>query len=605
MIARLARFARPYVGLLVGALGCAVLFAAGRMARMVLIKPVLDDVLPAAADQQLDLGWPGAAALASAAGSFFEAGGAGDLAAGELFWLLMLAGLLIALALPAASFGKDYLVESAMGRVLIDLQQALCTKLLALSLSFHQDLRRGDAMTRILNDALRAHAGLRIFFADVAQDGIAVAVGLATLLTLSWQLSITVLLVVPPIAWIVASFGRKIQRTAQRRQETAGDLTQRLVEILSGIKVIQAFGAEEHERRAFGRENQRLFRRSLRAVRHRVTSRSLVEGISSVALTALLALGIIVVANRMWGVTPGGLAAFVPVLISTQRAAGALTKSWTRCQDALPSAARFFELLDADAGPADPPDATPLARIERGVCFQNVSFSYGRTPVLRDVSFSIRPGEVIALVGRTGAGKTTIADLLLGFRRPDAGRIEVDGHDLSHIARAAWLEQVAVVTQEPFLFDGSLLENIRYGRPDASEAAFQRAVRAAHVHEFAVNLRDGYETRVGAEGAQLSGGQRQRITIARALLKDPALLIFDEATSALDAESERLVQDAVARLFEGRSVLLIAHRFSTIRYAAQILVLEDGRICQRGSHAELMAQSGLYRELASLQRTAS
>ncbi len=604
LLVRLARFARPYLGLLLAALLCAALFSGARMARMVLIMPVLDDVLPAAASERLELRWPGGAELAAAARASLGESEAKP-AAGQMFWLLMVAGLAIALVLPVASFGKDYLVEYTMGRVLLGLQQGLCAKLLALPLSVHQDMRRGDTLTRVLNDALRAHAGLRMFFADVAQDAVAVSAGIVTLLVISWQLALVVFIVVPPIAWIVASFGRKIQHTARRRQESVGDLTQRLVDILSGIKVIQAFRAEGHESAAFGRENERLFRRTLRAVRQRVTLRSLVEGIASLAVMGVLGLGIWVVARRMWGVSPGALAAFVPVLITTQRHARELTKSWTRFQDALPSAARFFELLDTDEGPSEDPDAVALRGLGRGVRFRDVHFAYDRDPVLRGVSFEIRPGEVVALVGKTGAGKTTIADLLLGFRRPTAGSIEVNGVDLGGITRASLLDHVAVVTQEAFLFDGSIRDNVRYGRPDASEAAFTRAVRAAHVDEFATTLPEGYDTRVGEAGTQLSGGQRQRVTIARALLKDPALLIFDEATSALDAESEGLIRDAIATLFERRSVLVIAHRFATISHADQILVLQDGRVCQRGTHEELMAQPGPYRELASLQSTAS
>jgi ABC-type multidrug transport system fused ATPase/permease subunit len=240
--------------------------------------------------------------------------------------------------------------------------------------------------------------------------------------------------------------------------------------------------------------------------------------------------------------------------------------------------------------------------VRRGIRIAKVSFSYGREPVLRDVSLDVAPGEVVALVGRTGAGKTTLADLLLRLHDPDSGSIEIDGVDLRRIRRDSLLDHLAVVTQEPFLFPGTIRDNVRYGRPDASDADVERAARAAHVDEFVDALPHGWDTEVGDAGVKLSGGQRQRITIARAILKNPSILIFDEATSSLDAKSERYVQDAIDSLLGGRrTVFMIAHRLSTLRHADKIVVLENGHVSAVGSHDELVAGDGLYRELVALQ----
>ncbi len=604
LLLRTARYARPYLPFLAMAVVFGVVHSAARVTRPYLLKPVFDHVL-FAENPDTDLAWPGVervfGAAAGAARELLRLGETAPPGAAETFWWVLLVGLAVGFALPVAHFGQSYLIEYAMGRVLIDLQQDHCRKLLALPLSAHQEMQRGDTLTRTLSDAGRAQAGLRIFFSKVLQSAIAVSMGLGALLLLSWQLTLLILVVVPPIAVLVALFSKRIQRGARSRQETLGHVTQRLMHILAGIKTIKVYGAQDGEQRAFRGENERLFRRALRVFRYRFTLRSLVEGITHFSFLLVFAFAVWLVLRQSWGVTAGSLAAFVPIVLSTQRHARELTKSWTQLQDALPSAARFFELLDGGGEDRDPADAVELKGIREGVRFCGVSFSYGREPVLHDVSFEIGVGETVALVGRTGAGKTTLTDLLLGFREPDAGRIEIDGTDLRRFKRDSLHRHLSVVSQEPFLFDASVRQNIQYGDPEADAQRFAAAAEAARVDEFVAELPDAYDTAVGEAGVKLSGGQRQRITIARALLSDPDLLIFDEATSALDARSERSVQEAIEALLRGRSVLVIAHRLSTIRGADRIVVLEGGRVAAVGNHEKLLAEGGLYRELVALQ----
>ena len=591
LLLRMLVFAKPYLLVIGLAAVFSLLFSAGRYGRALLLKPVFDNVLlPAQAGE----------ASAPSFESFVSISANGPTA---LQWIVI-AGLGIVFIMPIASFAKAYLQAYALGSISMDIKKTIAQKLLSLPLSFHHRTSSGDTLSRTLNDATQAEQVLQLIFEDFMLAAAMVTIGVSSLFFISWQLALVSLLSAPAIVGVLAIFSRRIRTSAARRQMQLSEVTQRLVAILSGIKVIKAFKGEEIENRAFADETHKLFKRVMKVVKNRVMSRTFVEMLNTGMAVGVLILGMVLVLQQRWGLTVGDLAAFTTALATTYKPVKTLSKGWAKLMDALSSAERFFEVLDTPAELPDAPDAIEITGLREGIRFDRVNYSYGREEVLRDITLEVRANEVVAIVGRTGSGKTTLMDLLLRFDDPHAGSIQIDGIDLRNISRDSFIRQIAVVTQEPFLFDTTIRENISYGRPDSTEEEVLAAAAAAHVDEFVDQLPDGYDTPVGEFGMLLSGGQRQRITIARAILKNPSILVFDEATSSLDAKTERTVQDAIDSLRGRRTVFVVAHRLSTIRNADRIIVLEQGHVSQEGTHEELMAESGLYQEFVSLQTEA-
>jgi subfamily B ATP-binding cassette protein MsbA len=586
--------------MLAAAIALSAAYGGGLSGRALLLQPLIDQVaLPNASlgsfDHILESASPAEAAELAREREQLRS------RVQENFERLLLFGALLVVGMPLVRVGRDYAADWLMGRIFVDMQRRVGDKLLRLPLSHHQRDGRGEFVARITNDVAIANRSHFVIFGDFLQDIMQLIFALVLAFFVSWQLALVLILVGPPVAFVLRHFGERIRRASRRRQEQVAEVTSRLVQMLSGIKVIKAFHAEERERGAFGSALERFFRRSMRVVVPRVVSRGTVELVTQGSFVAVLLIGVFAILEGVWGLTLGRLAAFAALAAMLARPMRSLASTYTQLQDSIPAADRLFEILDAPEVPADPGGALGLPRVEKSIRYSDVSFNYGRERVLEHVNLEIGAGEIVALVGRTGSGKTTLADLLMRFHDPDEGTIEIDGVDLRKLRRKSLHGLCAVVTQEPFLFDDTIAENIRYGRPDASDAEVREAARAANADGFIERLPAGYETQVGDAGSQLSGGQRQRITIARAILRDPQVLIFDEATSSLDADAEAQVHNAILRLMRGRTVLLIAHRLSTVRSADRIVVLDQGRVVQTGSHEKLLRQGGLYADLVALQ----
>ncbi len=528
----------------------------------------------------------------------FAAGGDGtmlDLYFGALF------GVVCVLAL--ATYARFYCVTWLGERVVADIRRAVFAHVLKLSPAFFESTRTGEVLSRLTTDTelIQTLVGSSI---SVALRNLLLFIGSAVLLLItSPRLTLLVALVIPLVVLPIIVFGRRLRSLSRESQDRVADLSAQAGETLNAIQTVQAYTAEAREARRFGHNAENAFGTAVRRTRARASLTALVMLLVFGAVNAVMWIGgKAVFAGEMSG---GELSAFVFYAVIGAAAVGALSEVWGDVQRAAGAAERLMQLLGTEPALAVPANPQRLpARASGQVQFEAVRFAYPARPgsaAINDLSLDIQAGETVAIVGPSGAGKTTLFQLLLRFYDPQGGAIRVDGLDVRRLDPVELRRQIGLVAQEPVIFGASVAENIRYGRPDADEAAVRAAAEAAAAHGFVQALPQGYDTYLGERGVRLSGGQRQRIAIARALLRDPPILLLDEATSALDAESERKVQAALERLMRGRTTLVIAHRLATVQKADRILVMDKGRIVASGRHDSLMREGGLYARLARLQ----
>ncbi len=516
--------------------------------------------------------------------------------------LNLLAGSIILLFLVkgVASYGQGYLASYISQRLIVDLRNKIFGHLQKLSLAFHETTRTGELIARVTNDVALVQASFPIGLLDLLQQVLVLAGALVSIFLIHWKLASLMFIVLPVLGLVVNRFGAKIRQLTRTVQEKIADLTSILQETLAGIRIVKAFGMEKHEVTRFEEKNDANFQVTMKSAQLSATLTPFLELLSAFGMTVVIWYGGLEVIRG--NLTTGKLIEFFTYLGLAGQPISNLGRTFALLQQSLAAGDRIFSLLDVDADIKDAPDAVELPRLSGRVSFKNVEFSYKPgQPILQEIDLEVAPGEVVAIVGPSGAGKTTLVNLIPRFYDVDAGVVEIDGYDVRRVKNASLRKQIGLVPQETILFGASVAENIAYGRREASRDEVIGAAKAANAHEFIMALPQGYDTLVGERGVGLSGGQRQRIAIARAVLRDPRILILDEATSALDAESEMLVQDALGRLMRGRTTFIIAHRLSSIKHADRVVVLERGRIVETGSHSQLLARDGLYRRLYERQ----
>ena len=565
---RILSYIKPYMHRLMFAMFCTIMAAAGNLYIPWIIKDMIDEVL---ADKNgTMLNWIAASIIA-----IFVVRG--------LFW-----------------YGQNYLMSYVGQSVIIDIRAAVFKKLQRLSVSFYDKNKTGTIMSYVTNDVNALQSAMVENTIEMITEGFILIGSVVAMIYLDWRLTLFTVCTFPVVLWFMEFFGKKIRKTGGRIQECTADITSVLQESVASARVIKSFVREDYEVDRFDVENRANFRANMKNAQLMATLTPVVELVAAIGVTMIIWYGGNNVINGT--ITAGSLVAFLTYAVNISNPIKRLTRVIGNIQKALAAAQRVFMIIDMPEEIAESRDAKQLPEVSGKVEFQNVSFAYDdKGNVITDLSFSVKPGEVIAIVGPSGAGKSTIANLLPRFYDVNKGDIKIDGHSVREVTLDSLREQVGIVPQETMLFNGSVYNNILYGRLDATKEEIEAAAKAANAHDFIMQLTDGYETKLGDRGVNLSGGQRQRIAIARAILKNPRILILDEATSALDTESERVVQEALDRLMVGRTSFVIAHRLSTVKNADKILVLEKGNLVESGTHDELLALDGLYAHLYKIQ----
>ena len=565
---RLLAYIKPYKKRLAAAVVCIIMAAGANLYLPWIIKDMIDDVLMSKDMLMLNLIAAGILVVMFTRGVFY--------------------------------YGQSYLVSYVGQRVIIDVRSVLFRKFQKMPLSYYDRQQTGTVMSYITNDVSAMQSAIVDNLIELVTESSILIGSLAMMIYLDWKLSLLTLMTIPLVGFAMKIFGRKLKRSSTVIQERAAEITSLLQESISAIRVVKSFVRETYEIRRFEEQNWKNFQAAMKNVKLTSLLTPTVEFLAAIAVTFIVWFGGYEVVNEV--ITAGELVAFLTYAVNLANPVKRLSRVYAAIQKAMAAADRVFEVMDLDEKITDVPGAKPLPPIKGEVEFKDITFSYKEgQPALQHISLKAEPGQMIALVGPSGSGKSTIANLIPRFYDVDSGTITIDGHDIRQVTADSLREQIGLVPQETMLFSTTVMENIRYGRLDATDEEVVEAARAANAEEFIKDLPEGYDTKLGERGLNLSGGQRQRLAIARAILKNPRVLILDEATSALDTESEKIVQDALDKLMVGRTSFVIAHRLSTIFNADQIFVVENGHLREHGTHEELLAAGGLYSNLYNIQ----
>ncbi len=516
-----------------------------------------------------------------------------------VFTLLPIGIILVFVTRGLCRFVNDYFIRTAGQLAIQDIRNAIYKNTIGLGLRFFNNHPTGVLMSRVLNDVSVMQEGMANVITGLFRDGFGAVFLLGVIFYRNWQLAIIAFLVIPTSVYPAQKIGRKIKKLSAHSLGKIGDISSIIQQIFSGIKVVKAFGLEHKELARFEKNNRDYYGYVRRSIKYEALSSPVMEMITSLGIAAVIWFG----GNQVLQgkMTASEFFSFIAAMVLVYSPVKRLINSYNTVQRSLGAAERVFELIDEKPEILDSPDAISLVKAEGKVELRDVSFCYNDDYVLKNINLRTRKGEVIAFVGPSGGGKTTLASLIPRFYDVTSGAVLIDGTDVRDIKLQSLLRQVALVDQETILFNDTIRNNIRYGKPHAGSDEVVAAARAAFAHDFVNDLPDGYETIIGDRGVRLSGGQRQRICIARAILKDAPILILDEATSALDTESEQMVQNALNNLMSNRTTFVIAHRLSTILHADKIVVIDRGEIVEKGTHRELLEHGGLYRKLYEMQ----
>lgn len=565
---RILKFIHPYLGRLIAAGFCTVMSAAANLYVPWIVRDVIDKVFQNKDSDLLNLISLGIVVIFFARGIFY--------------------------------YGQSYLMNYVGESIVIDVRGIVYRKLMTLSTHFFDTNKLGTIMSYVTNDVAALQGAMVANSIEIITETSVLIGSVGAMVYLDWKLTLFTFCTFPVVLFFMDFFGKKIRKSGHRIQQATADITSILQETLAATRVVKSFVREPYEIARFDQQNKANFYANMKSAKLMGTLSPVIEFIAALGVTAIIWFG----GRSVIGgdITAGSLVAFLVYAINISNPIKRIARVLGSIQKALAAAERVFYIMDLTDTIPQKPDAITLPSVEGNVEFRHVSFAYNKgETILHDVSFSAKPGQAIALVGPSGAGKSTVASLLPRFYDVTEGAIFVDGHDVRDVTLASLREQVGIVPQETNLFNDTVYNNILYGRLDATRDEVIAAAKAANADEFIQQLPKGYDTQLGDRGVNISGGQRQRISIARAILKNPRILILDEATSALDTESERIVQEALDRLMVGRTSFVIAHRLSTIQNAAKIIVLDKGSIVEEGTHQQLMAKHGLYAHLHDIQ----